>query len=132
MALTGPASITVTVRAVSAAWCFPRGRPVSKSARGTRTSRPYAVRVIPDIAIGALLIAAAALAGVMVLAARRTATITLAGPFASAGELLDVDHGESTETVVVRRVMTDLTAGNVVLVRPYRRWHAVKWTRRWL
>jgi len=88
--------------------------------------------VIPDIAIGALLIAAAALAGVMVLAARRTATITLAGPFASAGELLDVDHGESTETVVVRRVMTDLTAGNVVLVRPYRRWHAVKWTRRWL
>lgn len=81
--------------------------------------------------------AAAALAAAggcaLALAARKTSTITLAGPLAEAGELLVLDEGgEHEEVMVVRRVMPDLTASHVVLVRPYRRWHVWRPARRWL
>jgi len=89
--------------------------------------------VLPVIIL-ALLLALCAVAGAaLVQAARGTCTISLVEDAADAGELLCIDPGGEHEArVVVRRVMHDLTASHVVLVRPYRRWHAWKPARRWL
>jgi hypothetical protein len=89
--------------------------------------------VLPVIILGVLLALAVATAAALVRAARNVAVISLADDLADAGELLCIDPGGEDEArVVVRRVMTDLTASHVVLVRPYRRWHRWKVTRRWL
>jgi hypothetical protein len=92
--------------------------------------------VIPVIVLAVLLVAVVAAGAALTQAARQTLTVTLTGPHATAGELLRMEPAEGCDippgVVVVRRVMNDLTASHVVLVRPYRRWHALKATRRWL
>jgi hypothetical protein len=68
-------------------------------------------------------------AGALARAARRTSSVTLAGPVVVRGELLVVD---GRDRVVVRRVLRDITRSHVVLVRPYRWWHRWRWARTWL
>ena len=88
------------------------------------------------LVLSAAWIAFAGLPGFAVLilarAAMDTKTVTLTGPEAKAGELLDANYGDRVVRVVVRRVMDDMTGQHVVLVRPWKWWHRVKWARRWL
>ena len=83
--------------------------------------------------LGVFVAGYAALAAVWVIAAavaavRATSTVSLAGPYAEPGELLVIGDGEDAQTVVVRRVMPDLTAAHVVIVRAWQPWHRWRFT----
>jgi hypothetical protein len=84
------------------------------------------------VAVTAGAVAGAAIT-VLAAAARGTSTISVAGPDVHDGQELVLAAGTPAEqSLVVRRVMKDLTGQHVALVRSRRWWHRWRWTRGWL
>jgi hypothetical protein len=98
------------------------------------TSRSFYAGPVTWTIFGLLLAAVAAIgaAAAAAMYARYSTTVTLTEPVVR-GEVLTLSpDSRRPKTLVVRRVLDELTLAHVAVVGPCRRWHRWQWARRWL